>query len=46
MLNTVSTPGSDDGLARFIVWLVVGLLIYFLYSRHLSEFADLPNLSR
>jgi len=25
----------------FFVWLVVGLLIYFLYSRHRSEFAGL-----
>ena len=23
----------------FVVWLVVGLIIYFLYSRHHSEFA-------
>ena len=24
---------------RFLVWLVIGLVIYFLYSRHRSEFA-------
>jgi len=24
---------------RFLVWLVLGLLIYFFYSRHHSEFA-------
>jgi APA family basic amino acid/polyamine antiporter len=24
---------------RFIIWLVIGLVIYFLYSRHRSEFA-------
>jgi APA family basic amino acid/polyamine antiporter len=23
----------------FFAWLVIGLLIYFLYSRHRSEFA-------
>jgi hypothetical protein len=25
--------------SRFIVWLAVGLAIYFFYSRHHSEFA-------
>jgi APA family basic amino acid/polyamine antiporter len=24
---------------RFLIWLVIGLIIYFLYSRHRSEFA-------
>jgi APA family basic amino acid/polyamine antiporter len=24
---------------RFFVWLLIGLSIYFLYSRHRSEFA-------
>ena len=24
---------------RFVVWLAIGLLIYFFYSRHNSEFA-------
>jgi APA family basic amino acid/polyamine antiporter len=24
---------------RFVVWLAVGLLVYFFYSRHRSEFA-------
>ena len=24
---------------RFIAWLIIGLFIYFLYSRHRSEFA-------
>jgi len=28
---------------RFIVWLVIGLVIYFLYSRHRSEFAPNPK---
>jgi APA family basic amino acid/polyamine antiporter len=23
----------------FLIWLVIGLVIYFLYSRHRSEFA-------
>jgi APA family basic amino acid/polyamine antiporter len=27
---------------RFIIWLVIGLGIYFLYSRHRSEFAKPP----
>ncbi len=27
---------------RFVVWLVIGLGIYFLYSRHRSEFATKP----
>ncbi len=27
---------------RFIIWLVIGLFIYFLYSRHRSEFAKQP----
>jgi len=26
---------------RFIIWLAIGLVIYFLYSRHRSEFAKL-----
>jgi basic amino acid/polyamine antiporter, APA family len=25
---------------RFIIWLVIGLVVYFLYSRHRSEFAS------
>ncbi|MDR3754717.1 MAG: amino acid permease [Terracidiphilus sp.] len=25
---------------RFVIWLVIGLFIYFLYSRHRSEFAS------
>ncbi len=25
---------------RFLIWLVIGLFIYFLYSRHRSEFAS------
>jgi len=24
---------------RFLIWLAIGLVIYFLYSRHRSEFA-------
>jgi APA family basic amino acid/polyamine antiporter len=27
---------------RFFIWLAVGLVIYFLYSRHHSEFAPTP----
>jgi APA family basic amino acid/polyamine antiporter len=26
---------------RFLIWLAIGLVIYFLYSRHRSEFATL-----
>jgi APA family basic amino acid/polyamine antiporter len=26
---------------RFLIWLAIGLVIYFLYSRHRSEFAGL-----
>ena len=26
---------------RFLIWLVIGLVIYFFYSRHRSEFANL-----
>jgi APA family basic amino acid/polyamine antiporter len=26
---------------RFLIWLVIGLVIYFCYSRHRSEFAGL-----
>jgi len=25
----------------FFIWLVIGLMIYFFYSRHRSEFAGL-----
>ena len=25
---------------RFLIWLVIGLFIYFFYSRHRSEFAS------
>ncbi len=28
---------------RFFVWLAIGLLIYFFYSRHRSEFASRPR---
>ena len=31
---------------RFFVWLAIGLVIYFLYSRHRSEFAPNSQLSR
>jgi APA family basic amino acid/polyamine antiporter len=27
---------------RFLIWLVIGLVIYFAYSRHRSEFAGAP----
>jgi APA family basic amino acid/polyamine antiporter len=30
---------------RFLIWLVIGLFIYFFYSRHRSEFAS-KNQSR
>jgi APA family basic amino acid/polyamine antiporter len=30
---------------RFVVWLVIGLTIYFLYSRHHSEFGRAPRES-
>ncbi|HWF03016.1 MAG TPA: amino acid permease C-terminal domain-containing protein, partial [Candidatus Angelobacter sp.] len=30
---------------RFFIWLAVGLVIYFLYSRHRSEFAPNPASS-
>jgi APA family basic amino acid/polyamine antiporter len=29
--------------AAFFIWLVIGLVIYFLYSRHRSEFAPHPS---
>ncbi|MFZ0039636.1 MAG: amino acid permease C-terminal domain-containing protein, partial [Candidatus Acidiferrales bacterium] len=28
---------------RFFVWLAIGLVIYFSYSRHHSEFAPTPG---
>jgi APA family basic amino acid/polyamine antiporter len=28
---------------RFVIWLVIGLVIYFFYSRHRSEFAANPR---
>jgi len=28
---------------RFVVWLVIGLVIYFAYSRHHSEFGRMPR---
>jgi hypothetical protein len=28
---------------RFLIWLVIGLVIYFFYSRHRSEFAAKPR---
>jgi APA family basic amino acid/polyamine antiporter len=28
---------------RFFVWLAIGLLIYFFYSRHHTEFASGSN---
>jgi APA family basic amino acid/polyamine antiporter len=30
---------------RFLVWLVIGLVIYFAYSRHHSEFGRAPHAS-
>jgi APA family basic amino acid/polyamine antiporter len=31
---------------RFVIWLIIGLFIYFLYSRHRSEFASNKLSSR
>ena len=28
---------------RFFIWLAIGLTIYFLYSRHHSEFGQAPR---
>jgi hypothetical protein len=30
---------------RFLVWLIIGLTIYFVYSRHRSEFGRSPRES-
>jgi APA family basic amino acid/polyamine antiporter len=30
---------------RFLVWLIVGLTIYFAYSRHRSEFGKSPRVT-
>jgi APA family basic amino acid/polyamine antiporter len=44
LISVVLCVGLMSGLTvitwiRFFVWLAIGLLIYFLYSRHRSEFA-------
>jgi len=44
LISIVLCGGLMTGLtvitwARFVGWLVIGLLIYFFYSRHRSEFA-------
>ncbi len=44
LISIVLCGGLMTGLTvitwlRFVVWLVVGLMIYFFYSRHRSEFA-------
>ena len=44
LISIILCGGLMTGLTvitwvRFIVWLAIGLLIYFLYSRHRSEFA-------
>jgi len=44
LISIVLCGGLMTGLTvitwlRFIVWLVLGLMIYFFYSRHRSEFA-------
>jgi basic amino acid/polyamine antiporter, APA family len=49
ILSIVLCGGLMTGLtvitwARFVIWLVIGLMIYFLYSRRHSEFA--PNSNR
>jgi APA family basic amino acid/polyamine antiporter len=32
-----------ETIIRFFVWLAIGLVVYFLYSRHHSEVANLPE---
>jgi APA family basic amino acid/polyamine antiporter len=44
MISVILCVGLMSGLTvitwlRFFVWLAIGLVIYFLYSRHRSEFA-------
>jgi APA family basic amino acid/polyamine antiporter len=44
LISIILCGGLMTGLTvitwvRFIVWLVLGLLIYLFYSRHRSEFA-------
>jgi len=44
LISIILCGGLMTGLTvitwvRFIVWLAIGLLTYFLYSRHRSEFA-------
>jgi APA family basic amino acid/polyamine antiporter len=44
LISVVLCVGLMSGLLvitwlRFFVWLAIGLTIYFLYSRHHSEFA-------
>jgi len=44
LISVVLCGGLMTGLTvitwiRFVVWLILGLLIYFFYSRHRSEFA-------
>jgi basic amino acid/polyamine antiporter, APA family len=47
LISVVLCGGLMTGLTvitwiRFLVWLVLGLLIYFFYSRHRSEFCKPP----
>jgi len=44
LISVVLCGGLMTGLTvitwiRFVVWLALGLMIYFFYSRHNSEFA-------
>ena len=45
LISIILCGGLMTGLTvitwlRFIIWLALGLLIYFFYSRHRSEFAE------
>jgi basic amino acid/polyamine antiporter, APA family len=47
LISIILCGGLMTGLlvitwVRFVVWLALGLLIYFFYSRHRSEFAKKP----
>ncbi len=49
IISIVLCGGLMTGLTvitwiRFVVWLILGLLIYFFYSRHRSEFAQSKTL--
>ncbi len=49
LISIVLCGGLMTGLTvitwiRFVVWLILGLLVYFFYSRHRSEFAPSKTL--